>query len=126
MDRMFAACDDLDVEAYRLFSFPVHFHDCYVIGCIAEGFRMLSVLSGMMMLSPGMGHSCYAVGSDAFSYEAVNMSKRCMERLVGFLPSFRTAVTDDSCLSSRLDGSDSFHGYFISFTGLMPAIDCCQ
>ena len=84
---------DLGLEAYQLQgvvqSFPTHFHEHYVIGCLAAGARRMTCRAGVFDLGPGDlvllnprdSHGCAPIDSIPLDYQAVNISQEVMERL---------------------------------------------
>lgn len=124
----------LQIEAYRLKgiaqTFPMHFHEYYVVGFIERGSRTLfcqgaeySVNSGdILLFNPNDNHSCIQSGTDFLDYRAINVKtdimKKIAEEVLGtkILPKFSMCILDDSelfCLLKKLHkmimgGGDDF------------------
>ncbi len=85
---------ELKLEAYHfqgiMQTFPLHFHDYYVISFIENGQRCLTCRSREYVLEPGDlllmnardNHSCEQVGSQPMDYRSLNISPEVMGKAV--------------------------------------------
>lgn len=108
----------LKVEAYRfegmVRSFPPHFHEHYVIGCVESGRRTLSLRNrevfigpgDLVVFHPGENHGCTQSGGDAFGFCGFSVSKAAMAELSQAagqrgLPVFSQNVISDGSMAGR-------------------------
>ena len=117
--------EELRIEAYHFEgitqSFPIHFHEHYVIGFLEEGERRLSCRSKernvrtgeVVLFSPHETHACTQVGNIPMDFRGLNITpdimKELTEELTGkaFLPAFTGNVVLDeeiSCCLKKLHG----------------------
>ena len=112
--------DELHIEAYRfegiIQSFPNHFHDYYVIGCVESGTRCLSCKNqeyiirqgNILIFNPNDNHSCIQNDNGTFDYKGLNIPKEIMlslvEEITGEknLPIFSKNVIENKELSHYL------------------------
>ncbi len=112
--------DELRMEAYRfegiVQSFPVHFHEHYVIGFVEKGERILfcrdkeyAIEEGSIVLfNPGDSHACVQIDEGVFDYRGFNISKEIMfdlaEEVTGKreLPGFSQNVVCDEEIACHL------------------------
>jgi AraC-like DNA-binding protein len=81
------------IEAYALEnypkSFPLHFHDYYMVGVLLEGKRSLycgktqTLEKGdLNLFNPYQPHSCQSIENQSITYHALNISKEMMAHAV--------------------------------------------
>lgn len=81
------------IEAYALEkyqkSFPLHFHDYYVVGILLAGRRKLycgetQILEkgDLNLFNPYQPHSCQSLENQEITYHALNISKQAMTQVV--------------------------------------------
>ncbi len=105
-------CRELGIEAYSLEGnargFPDHFHNCYVVGFVLKGARVLRCAGksyelragDVMTLNPGDSHGCSPLDG-ALDYRAFNISRAVMARAArelartGAEPRFAAKVAGD-------------------------------
>lgn len=81
---------ELRIEAYRfegiIQPFPNHFHECYVLGAVESGRRLLScrgrrysIAPGdVLLFNPGDNHACIQSDGDTFDYRGINITREVM------------------------------------------------
>ena len=128
-------------------SFPNHFHDHYVIGCIERGERRMACGNreyllrpgDLVLFSPGVNHACESLGNTPFSYHCFNLKpetvREAFRRVSGEdrPPSFVVPMARDGRLSGWLaalsasfsvSGAVSDEGGFTAFLDQVAGTYC--